>query len=263
MSAVLDLGFLRRINPLGLLTGALLIVLWQLVVASGLVDFDYLPKPTEVAGGLREITVTGELSENLVHTLTASLTGWALAAVAGVLIGVVLGLLRPVWQYSMASIEALRALPIVAFVPVAVLLLGFTLKMEIVVAFYAALWPILLNTQAGVRGVDRQLLEVGDVMGFGRAERLWKLVLPASTSFIVVGLRLGLSISLVLTLVAEMVGNPAGLGYALIQKGQTLNPDQMFAYVIVIGVSGIVLNAALMILARITLRGQMLAAGDV
>lgn len=258
-----DLSFLRRINVLGVLTGALLIVLWQLAVVTGLLDFDYLPKPTQVAVGLQEITVTGELSENLIHTLSASLTGWALAAVVGTACGVVLGLLRPVWQYSMASIEALRALPIVAFVPVAVLLLGFTLEMEIVVAFYAALWPILLNTQAGVRSVDRRLLEVGDVMGFGRAERLWKLLLPASTPFVIVGLRLGLSISLVLTLVAEMVGNPAGLGYALIQKGQTLNPDQMFAYVIVIGVCGIVLNAALMLLARITFRGQMLAAGDV
>jgi ABC-type nitrate/sulfonate/bicarbonate transport system permease component len=258
-----DLALVRRINPLGILTGAVLIVLWQVAVASGLVDFDYLPRPTEVFTGLQDITTTGELSENLQHTLTASLTGWALASVAGVAIGVVLGLLRPVWQYSMASLEALRALPIVAFVPVAVLLFGFTLKMEIVVAFYAALWPIMLNTQAGVRNVDRRLLEVGDVMGFGRLERLWKLLLPASTPFIIVGLRLGLSISLVLTLVAEMVGNPAGLGYALIQKGQTLNPDQMFAYVIVIGVCGIVLNAALLTLARITLRGQMLAAGDV
>ncbi|WP_426246487.1 ABC transporter permease [Nocardioides sp. LHG3406-4] len=258
-----NLGFLKRINFLGLLTGAVLIVLWQLAVVSGLLDFDYLPKPTEVASGLREIAETGELAENLQHTLTASLTGWALAAVAGVVVGVVLGLFHPVWKYSMASLEALRALPIVAFVPVAVLLLGFTQTMEIVVAFYAALWPILLNTQAGVRNVDRRLMEVGDVMGFGRIERLWKLVLPASTSHIVVGLRLGLSISLVLTLVAEMVGNPAGLGYALIQKGQTLNPDQMFAYVIVIGLCGIVLNTALMLLARIGLRGQMLAAGDV
>jgi NitT/TauT family transport system permease protein len=228
-----------------------------------LLDFKYLPRPSQIAVGLRDITVTGELQVNLLHTLTASLTGWALAAVAGVTAGVVLGLVRPVWQYSMASIESLRALPIVAFVPVAVLLLGFTLTMEIVVAFYAALWPILLNTQAGVRSVDRRLLEVGDIMGFGRIERLWKLLLPASTSNIVVGLRLGLSISLVLTLVAEMVGNPAGLGYALIQKGQTLNPDQMFAYVIVIGVCGIILNAILLLLARFTFRGQMLAAGDV
>jgi ABC-type nitrate/sulfonate/bicarbonate transport system permease component len=253
---------IRKVNPLGLATGAALMVMWELLVMVGLLDFEYLPRPTEIAVGLKDITVTGELQTNLVHTLTASLTGWAIAAVVGVAVGVVLGLIRPVWQYSMASIEALRALPIVAFVPVAVLLFGFTQTMEIVVAFYAALWPIMLNTQGGVRSIDHRLLEVGDIMGFSRWERMWKLMLPAATPHIVVGLRLGLSIALVLTLVAEMVGNPAGLGYALIQKGQTLNPDQMFAYVIVIGVCGIVLNAALMMLTRVTFKGQMLAAGD-
>lgn len=258
-----DLGFLRRVNLLGLATGVALLLLWQLAVVTHLIDFEYLPKPSEIAVGLFEIMVTGELQENLVHTLTASLSGWAIAAVVGVAAGVLLGLLRPVWLYSMASFEALRALPIVAFVPVAVLLLGFSLEMEITVAFYAALWPILLNTQAGVRSLDRRLVEVGNVLALGRVEVLWKLMLPASTSFIVVGLRLGLSVSLVLTLVAEMVGNPAGLGFALIQKGQTLNPEQMFAYVVVIGVCGIVLNAALMMLARVVFRGQMLAAGDV
>lgn len=257
-----SLAALRRINPLGLLTGVALLVLWQLAVMVGLIDFEYLPKPTEIAGGLKTIASTGELQDNLVHTLTASLTGWLLAAVVGIALGVALGLVRPVWQYSMASFEALRALPIVAFVPVAVLLLGFTLKMEVIVAFYAALWPIMLNTQAGMRSLDRRLVEVGDVLALTRRERLWKLMLPASTSHIVVGLRLGLSVSLVLTLVAEMVGNPAGLGFALIQKGQTLNPDQMFAYVIVIGLSGIVLNAVLMLLARVAFRGQMLASGD-
>lgn len=256
-------ALLRRINILGLVTGALLILLWQLAVMVGLIDFEYLPKPSEIAVGLKEIIVSGELQVNLVHTLSASMTGWAIAAVVGVTVGVVLGLVRPVWQYSMASFEALRALPIVAFVPVAVLLLGFTLTMEITVAFYAALWPILLNTQAGIRSLDQRLLEVGDVLGFSRTERLWKLMLPASTPYIVVGLRLGLSVSLVLTLVAEMVGNPAGLGFALIQKGQTLNPEQMFAYVVVIGLCGIVLNAALLTIARVAVRGQMLAAGDV
>lgn len=257
-----DLKVLRRINVLGLLTGVGLLALWELSVVTNLVSFDYLSKPSDILVGLAEITRTGELQQNLTHTLTASLSGWGIAALAGVVAGAVLGLVRPAWTYSMASLEALRALPIVAFVPVAVLLLGFTLRMEITVAFYAALWPILLNTQAGVRSLDRRLGEVGDVLGLSRLERLWKLVLPASTATIIVGLRLGLSVSLVLTLVAEMVGNPAGLGYALIQKGQALRPDQMFAYVLVIGLSGIVLNALLMATARVLFRGQMLAAGD-
>jgi ABC-type nitrate/sulfonate/bicarbonate transport system permease component len=251
-----------RLNLIGAATFLLGLLLWEASIRTKLLDFAYLPPPSRVAVGLWEIVSSGELATTLTHTLTAASIGWVLASVVGVALGVVLGLVRPVWRYSMASIEALRALPIVAFVPVAVLLLGFTLEMEIVVAFYAALWPILLNTYAGMRSVEPRLIEVGHVMGLRGSQILWKLRLPATTPSIMVGLRLGLGVSLVLTLVAEMVGNPAGVGFALVQKGQALQPEQMFAYVAVIGVSGIVLNTVLMTLGRTVFRGQMAAARD-
>jgi ABC-type nitrate/sulfonate/bicarbonate transport system permease component len=253
---------LRRINVVGIAAMFSVLVLWELSVRTGLVTFEYIPPPTRVVAGLGEIISSGELTTNLVHTLTAAVVGWAIACVVGVLAGLALGLSRATWTYSMASVDALRALPIVAFVPVAVLLLGFTMEMEIVVAFYAALWPIVLNTVAGLRSVEVRLLEVGRVLRLGHRGVLWKLRLPAATPFIIVGMRLGLSVSLVLTLVSEMVGNPAGLGFALLQKAQSLQPEQMFAYIVVIGVAGIVLNAVLMALARLLFPGQMAASGE-
>lgn len=252
----------RRVNLLGTATFLAALLIWELAIHAGLLTFRYLPPPSDIVGGLGELISTGELQENLQHTLTAALSGWLLAALAGVTLGALLGLFRPMWRYSMASVEALRALPIVAFVPVAVLIFGFTKQMEIVVAFYAGLWPILLNSYAGMRSLDGRLEEVSRVMGLSPAASYWKLRLPAATPSIMVGLRLGLSISLILTLVAEMVGNPAGLGFALIQKGQALQPAQMFAYVVVIGVCGIILNGALVALGRGVFRGQMAAAGD-
>ncbi|MET7641469.1 ABC transporter permease [Streptomyces sp. NPDC005438] len=252
----------RRLNWLGAATFVGALALWEVAIHIGLLSFEYLPPPSKVFLGLNELISSGELQENLTHTLTAAISGWLLAAVAGVALGALLALFRPMWRYSMATVEALRALPIVAFVPVAVVLFGFTQQMEIVVAFYAGLWPILLNTYAGMRSLDTRLTEVGHVLGLSAAAVFWKLRLPAATSFIMVGLRLGLAISLILTLVAEMVGNPSGLGFALIQKGQSLQPEQMFAYVVVIGLCGIVLNGVLMALARVLFRGQMAAAGD-
>ncbi|ONK14332.1 ABC transporter permease [Streptomyces sp. MP131-18] len=252
----------RRVNLLGAATIAAALLLWEAAIHVGLLTFTYLPPPSDIANGFSELLSTGELQENLWHTLSAAVSGWLMAAVIGVSAGALLGLFRPLWRYSMASVEALRALPVVAFVPIAVLLYGFTKEMEIVVACYAAVWPILLNTFAGMRGLDTRLREVGHVLGLGRAAAFWKLQLPAATPAIMVGLRLGLSISVVLTLVAEMVGNPAGLGFALVQAGQALQPEQMFAYVVVIGVSGIVLNTVLMAIARGVFRGQMAAAGD-
>jgi len=253
---------LHRVNPLGIATFVGFLLLWELGVRSGAVGSTYLPPPSRVLVGLKEISASGELWTNLQHTLVSALTGWVGAAVVGVALGMALGLFRPLWTYSMASIEVVRALPIVAFVPVAVLLLGFTSKMEIAIAFIAALWPIVLNTFAGVRAIGPRTVEVGRVLRLSRRDQIWKLRLPAATSHIIVGLRLGLTLALVLTLVSEMVGNPAGLGFALIQKGQALQPEQMFAYLVVVGACGIALNAVLLTAARLAFPGQMAAAGD-
>jgi ABC-type nitrate/sulfonate/bicarbonate transport system permease component len=254
---------LARVNLLGLATGVGLLLLWELVLRTGLITMEYLPMPSEVAVGGWEIIDNGKLVENLTHTLTAALLGWVIAVAVGVPLGTLIGLVRPVWTYTMASVDSLRALPIVAFVPVAVLLFGFSMQTEVLLAFYAALWPITLNTIAGMKSLDARKREVGRVLKLGARGELWKLRLPAATPSIVVGLRLGISIALVLTLVAEMVGNPAGLGFALIQTAQALRPEQMFAYIIAIGLIGIVLNSVLQWGARLLFRGQMTAAGDI
>ena len=254
---------LGRINFLGLFTFVVFLGIWEAAVRTHLITSTYLPPPSRVAVGLKDIAVNGELATNMGHTLASALVGWAAAGVVGVALGVALGLFRPLWMYSMASIEAIRSLPMVAFVPVAVLLLGFTVQMEVSIAFVAALWPVLVNTFAGIRSIGPRMVEVGRVLRLPGPAQIWKLRLPAATSYIVVGLRLGLTLSLVLTLVAEMVGNPAGLGFAIISKAQALQPEQMFAYVFVVGIIGIVLNTVLVTGARLLFPGQMAAAGDV
>lgn len=252
----------RRPNWLGLAVVAAVLLAWELTVRLGIVTFDYIPAPSAIAAKSAEMTSSGELLHNLQHTLTATLVGWLIASLAGVLLGTLLGLSRWAWTYAMSSVDALRALPVVAFVPVAVLLFGFTLKMEVLVSCYSALWPVLLNTLAGMRSTHPRLLETGRVLGMSPLGRLWKLRLPAATPYIVVGLRLGLAISLVLTLVAEMVGNPQGVGYALIADSKSLQPERMFVSIIAIGLAGIVLNALLLGAARLVARGQMASSGE-
>jgi NitT/TauT family transport system permease protein len=252
----------RRINVLGLLTLVGLFALWELVVRTGVLQFEYIPPPSAMVTAAQDLIGRGELQENLGHTLSATVVGWLLASVVGITLGTVLGLWRPAWVYSMASIDALRSLPIVAFVPVAVLLLGFTMEMEVVVAFYAAVWPVLLNTLAGMRAVHPRLIEVGKVLRVTGFRQIWKLRFPAATPFIVTGMRLGLAVSLVLTLVAEMVGNPSGVGFALVSASQSLQPAVMFAYIVTVSLSGIALNAVFVGLVSVVFRAQMAAAGE-
>ena len=177
--------------------------------------------------------------------MRVTLIGWLLASALGIGLGLLLGLSQTAWRWSMASIEVMRAIPPVSLVPVALLVFGFSIRMELMIILFVSAWPVLVNTIDGVRGVRAELVDVARMLRMSRVRRITKIMLPAAVPSIIVGLRLALSLSLVLAVVAEMIGNPNGLGNALVSAQQALQPEQMFAYVFVIGLLGVGLNAAL------------------
>ena len=242
-----------RTNVAGLLGLLAVLGVWEALVRSGRLDYEYLPAPSATARAAWSLLVSGELGRNVVHTLGVTLLGWTAAAVIGVAAGLLLGLSRTAWRYSMASLEALRTVPPISMVPLALLLFGFSMWTELTVIVYASAWPVLINTIGGVRGVRPELLDVARMLRLARSERIRKVILPAALPSTVVGLRLGLSLALVLAVVAEMAGNPSGLGNALIRAQQALRPDEMFAYVMTIGLLGVALNAAFRALASAAL----------
>lgn len=239
-------GWLRRVNVSGLLTAVALAGLWELAVGSGAVDFEFLPAPSGVAGGLGSVASSGDLWAAASHTLRSTLAGWAVASVVGVGLGLGLGLSGTAWRYSMASIEVIRAIPPISLVPVALLVFGFSMRMELTLIVYVGAWTVLVNTIDGVRGVRAELLDVARILRMSRLATIRKVILPGAAGSVVVGLRLALSLALVLAVVAEMIGNPRGLGNALVRSQQALQPEQMFAYVVAVGVLGVGLNAALL-----------------
>lgn len=236
---------LARINWSGLATIALACALWEILLRAGLARYQNLPAPSAIADGLVEIAAGGQLLADTLHTLRSVLVGWASALVAGVVLGLLLGASRTLRRYCLASIEVLRPMPGIAFVPVALLLFGFSLQMELMVIFLPALWPVLINTMGAVMGVHARLFEVGRTFRLSRGEILRKIMLPAALPGVLVGARLSMTLALVLAVVAEMVGNPAGLGYAVVREQQAMRPELVFAYVVAIGALGVILNAAL------------------
>lgn len=236
---------LRRVNILGLFTMLVLIGLWEVTVRSGLLDFQYLPAPSAIARGAGVLLSSGDIFPDLLHTLRSTLIGWIAAAVIGIGLGLWLGLSTSAWRYSMASAEAMRAIPPVTLVPVAVLVFGFSVRMELTLIVYVGAWTVLVNTIHGVRGVRAELLDVARMLRLPTFTTIRKIILPAAVPSIIVGLRLALSLSLVLAVVAEMIGNPRGLGNALVLAQLALQPEQMFAYVFAIGLLGVALDAAL------------------
>jgi ABC-type nitrate/sulfonate/bicarbonate transport system permease component len=246
---------LRAANLPGLLFFVGLSGIWELLVDTKLVTYQFLPAPWAVLKAAEQLTAAGEFGRNIAHTVMATLLGWLIAAAVGIVLGVVLASSRVLWSLTAASVEVLRSLPAIAFVPLAILIFGFSLNMELVVIVYVSQWPILINTIDGVRSVTPMHRDVSRVMRLSRLECVRKILLPAAAPHIVVGLQLGLGLALALAIVAEMLGNPTGIGYALGAQLTALQPAKMFAYVIVTGVLGVALNASFLLLVRLTFPG--------
>jgi ABC-type nitrate/sulfonate/bicarbonate transport system permease component len=232
------------VNVIGLLTMVGLVALWEAAVRGGALTYQFLPAPSAVALGFGRVLASGELATATRHTVGVTVSGWVLASAAGAGLGVLLGLSDTAWRWSMASIEVVRAIPPVTLVPVGLLVFGFSARLELTIIVFVSAWPVLVNTVDGVRGVPAALVDVADTLRLSRWTRVMEIDIPAALPFILVGLRLSLSLSLVLAVVAEMIGNPAGLGHALVRASQALQPEEMFAYVFAIGLLGVGLNAA-------------------
>lgn len=243
----------NRSNPLGVVVIIAIAAIWEALVRFSIADVQFLPAPSEIVVAAQEEIVGGEFVGRLVHTVGVTVLGWGIAAVVGVGLGLLLGLWPTAYRYSMTSFEVTRAIPPITFVPAALLIFGFSLKMELVLVIYGGIWPVLINTIGGVRSIAPELRDVGTMLRLSTPETIRKIVLPAALPSVVVGLRLGLSLCLVLAVVAEMVGNPAGLGNGLISARQALQPARMFVYVMAAGLVGVVLNAGLRATAQVLL----------
>lgn len=235
----------RHVDASGLLTALALVAAWEALVRGGAVQLSTIPAPSAVAVRSVDLVTSGVLLVDLLHTLWVTVLGWLIASGTGVVVGLVLGLWRPAWRWSMASLELLRAVPPVTLVPVALLMFGFSMRTELTLVVYASTWPVLVSSLEGARRVRPELREVARTLRLSRRATLTKVVLPAAAPSIAVGLQLALSLALVLAVVAELVGNPAGLGNGLLLAQLALQPEAAFAYFFTIGLLGVALNAGL------------------
>ena len=238
------------VNGPGCLTIAVLIIVWEGAIRSGLLSFDYLPAPTDIVRGAIDLAADGLLLPDLLHTLGAILIGWSVAATLGVALGVLFGLSSRVRRFGLASVEIFRPMPGIALAPVALLLFGFSTQTELSIMILPAIWPVLVNTMGGLSGLHPRLSEVGRTLHLSGFDQLRRIILPAALPSIFIGLRVCLGLTLVLAVVAEIVGNPAGLGYGILREQQAMRPDFMFAYIVIIGLLGLALNGLLVAIAQ-------------
>ena len=229
----------------GGLIPVLVLVLWEVLGHAGMLPVDTISRPTDILAAGAHGFADGSILVATWQTIEAALAGFAIATVLGVLFGVILGLSPRLERVVGPSIDAMRPVPAVALIPLSLLMFGFGLQMEASVVAFACIWPILLVTIAAVRGIEPRLLEVARTLELSFASRVRKIILPAALGRINVGLRIAVSISLIVAVTVEIVLNPRGLGYSMIAAQQALRPDLLYAQLLWLGVLGWGLNAVL------------------
>jgi ABC-type nitrate/sulfonate/bicarbonate transport system permease component len=244
----------KSFNGPGWLVFGFLLLLWEFGsrLSPGLQL--YIPPVTRILTSLAELVFAGSIVNHMVITLTRFLQGYSLAALLGVCLGSLLGYFRFAHSLFEAVIEFLRPMPSVAIIPVAVLLLGIGDAMIVAVTVYASLWPVLINTIDGVRHVERTLIDTGRTFGLTPRKILWRVVVPAAAPYIVTGLRISLSIALILVTTAEMVAGSKGLGFFILDEERSMNSTNMYAGIILVALLGYSLNRLFLVCERWAIR---------
>ncbi|WP_329521488.1 ABC transporter permease [Spirillospora sp. NBC_01491] len=252
-------GRTRRRTPraLSLLTSgvgrlwllALLIAAWELGTRTA--GSDFYPPPSQILKALHEMWFSGPAAhlfltdgalEDFRPSLTNLFSGWIIAAVGGIVLGLLIGRSRVAGAMLDPVLNFGRSVPPPTLIPFLLAVLDLGTQLQITTIAFGVIWPVLLNTIEGVRGVDRLQLETAKVFGIGGTLRLRRVILPAAAPKIFAGLRVSLGFALILMVISELVGGGTGIGARLTLAQQSFQMPEMWAGIVLLGVLGCLFN---------------------
>ncbi len=241
-----------RVYPMVVIVG-----IWQLLTASGALTPFVLPPPLRVLERALLLLQSGELGVNTLITIQRVLSGYGLALLVGIGLGLLIGRSRPVRLALRPLVAYLFPTPKVAIYPAMLIILGFGTASKVALSFSEALFPILLATTAAASQVDPRLL--WSARGLGTTERstFFKVVLPAALPGILTGARIGLIGALVGTFLGEMIAGSDGLGHQMVVGWRLLRTADMYVAIVVISIIGFTLDRAFL-----ALRARLLVWSD-
>jgi NitT/TauT family transport system permease protein len=219
-----------------------LLALWETLSQLKMVNVVLFPPVTTIVNRFFALWTDGTFLQQLFPTLRRMLLGYALAAAIGIPLGVLMGYWQGIYNRLSPLLEFLRPLPPVAVIPAFILILGIGDEMKIAVVLFGCLWPVLLNTIDGVRGVHPTIVEVARMYQFSTARTLRAVVLPAALPQIMAGLRTSLAIALIVALVSEMIGSTQGLGFFIVLSQRSFRMPDMYAGIFLLAILGYSLN---------------------
>lgn len=228
--------------PGGLFLLALLAVV-ETASRTGMVNSAVVPPPSMVALFFFQLVTSGAFVAPLLQTLELLFAGYAIGCGLALVCGVLMGSFRSVYNLFEPLTELLRPIPKPALLPALILFLGLGSSMKITVVALAAFFPVLINAVQGTRSVDVTMIDMARTFGYGKAEILWKIVLPAAAPYYLAGMRVSLGISLVVIVMAEMLTANGGVGATLIDMQHEFKVRETYGWLAVLALTGFSLNA--------------------
>jgi ABC-type nitrate/sulfonate/bicarbonate transport system permease component len=233
----------------------LLLIVWEATTRLGVLDPRFFIPPSQIVVTTVEQFVGGRLGIDLIVTLRRLALAFALAAVAGVLIGAASGQWRTVEMLIRPITDTLYPLPKIAILPLFIIIVGRGEVAYILTAFATAFFQIIISTRSSVRNVDRELLEAGRNFGATGLRFFTRLLFPAIAPSVLNGLRLGLATCLITLIAAEFVGAELGIGAMIRRAGQQFAIDQVYAGIVLTGVLGLLITLLFRVIEPLVLPG--------
>lgn len=229
----------RTARPLlGVLLPLGIALAWEAAVATGWSNGRLVPPPSRVFATISELAASGELGRHIVATLTRVGFGFGLGVAAGTILGAISGYWNWARRLFDPTVQALRAIPSIAWVPLFILWLGIFETSKIALIAVGVFFPVYLGVMGAILNVDRKIVEVGRTFRLSGLDMIRRILLPAVLPAYVVALRVGLGLGWMFVVAAEFMGASEGLGYLLIDGQQLGKPAQILAAIVIFAILG-------------------------
>ena len=224
----------------------IIVLAWHFATSTGAMSTLILPKISTVLE-----TLNGTLTGDIGISLSRIAKGYALAVVVGILLGVLMGMNKFANRFFMLTFTAIRQIPMIAWVPILIIWFGIGEESKVAVIFLAAYFPVLVNTVSGIERTDPKLIEVGKMYHLNCWQQFTKIYLPSALPSIFVGLKLGLSVSWMAVVGAEMIAATSGIGFRINDARSLMQYPVVFAGIIAIAVVGVIMDLAISLIGKL------------
>lgn len=223
---------------ISMLSPIILLGIWELAAFAGRIDTRFFPAPSEIFVQAGKLIQNGELWDNLRISLVRIGIGFAIGAVPGVIVGLLMGLFGPVRAVIQPLIDATFPIPKIAILPLFIMIFGIGEESKYAIIAVAVIYIVLINTAAGVRNIDKIYLDVGKNYHASKLMMFTDVALPGALPLVVAGLKLASGVALLVIVSAEFVGAKSGIGYMIWTSWQTFNVEKMYVGLLVSAVLG-------------------------